>query len=73
MDRKNKFYYTIVGLLNAARFLQDSYDEPTMAANMLRSEVIEGGLCSTGEMIKIAKKEGIEIRTVLSESVIPSI
>ena len=62
----NKDY--ILGILRSCQFLSNKFDQPTMAANIIKHELIEPGFCSLGYAKNLSKKESIQLAKVWKES-----
>ncbi|HAF28298.1 MAG TPA: hypothetical protein DCG75_04540 [Bacteroidales bacterium] len=62
------FHYTLIGYLNSARFLAYELEQPTMAKDLLKYEVIEPEFCTLKKLKFIAKNEGIELEKVWREN-----
>lgn len=66
--KMESFYHTLIGYLNSARFLAYELDQPTMAKDLLKYEILEPGLVSLNKIKTIAKNERIELGKVWEEN-----
>jgi len=63
----NKIDYTLIGYLNSARFLADELDQPTMAKDLLKYEIIEIELATLRKLKKMAHEQNIALSKVWKE------
>lgn len=60
--------YYVLGVLRACEFLTKKFDEPTMAANIIRDELVVSGFCSLKYAKQLAKSEDVNLTKVWKES-----
>ena len=58
----------ILGVLRACEFLSKKFDQPTMAANIIRDELVISGFCSLKYAKQLAKGEDVNLTKVWRES-----
>ncbi|HVY53202.1 MAG TPA: hypothetical protein VHA13_01635 [Gammaproteobacteria bacterium] len=58
----------IHGVLQACEFLENKVDEPLLAANIIRDELVDAGLCSLKFAKSFSKNAGIRLNKVWKES-----
>lgn len=58
----------VLGMLRACEFLSKKFDEPTMAANIIRDELVVSGFCSLKYAKQLAKGEDVNLTKVWKES-----
>lgn len=58
----------VLGVLRACEFLSKKFDEPTMAANIIRDELVVSGFCSLKYAKQLAKGEDVNLTKVWKES-----
>lgn len=58
----------VLGVLRACEFLAKKFDEPTMAANIIRDELVVSGFCSLKYAKSLAKAEDVSLDKVWKES-----
>ncbi|GIV43881.1 MAG: hypothetical protein KatS3mg035_1004 [Bacteroidia bacterium] len=58
----------ILGVLRVCEFLSKKFDEPTMAANIIRDELVVSGFCSLKYAKQLAKSEDVALTKVWKES-----
>lgn len=55
---------TMVGILQSAAWLSNVADEPTLAKDLIKAEIIEFELADVAGCKKIAKEQGIDLDKV---------
>lgn len=60
----DKLIYSAIGVLNAAAWLANVADEPTLAKDLIRSELIDLGILSLADVKQICQKESIDLTKV---------
>jgi hypothetical protein len=57
----------VLGVLRACEFIAVQHDQPRMAADIIRSELIEGGFCTLATAKRMSTAEGIKLKNVWKE------
>lgn len=65
--RNATLHYTN-GMLRAAAYIANKFDEPTMAAGIIKDELIDAGFISLTQAKKMAKDENLNLNKVWKES-----
>ena len=56
--------YSAIGVLNAAAWLANIADEPTLAKDLIKSELIDLGILSLADVKQICRNESIDLTKV---------
>ena len=60
----DKIIYSAIGVLNAAAWLANVADEPTLAKDLIKSELIDLGILSLADVRQICQQESIDLTKV---------
>lgn len=60
----DKIIYSAIGVLNAAAWLANVADEPTLAKDLIKSELIDLGILSLADVKQICRNESIDLTKV---------
>ena len=56
--------YSAIGVLNAAAWLTNVADEPTLAKDLIKAEIIDLGILSLVDVKQICRNESIDLSKV---------
>lgn len=65
----DKIIYSAIGVLNAAAWLANVADQPTIAKDLIKAELIDLGILSLSDVKQICQKESIDLRKVFKREV----
>ena len=60
----DKLIYSAIGVLNAAAWLANIADEPTLAKDLIKAELIDLGILSMADVKQICRNENIDLTKV---------
>lgn len=60
----DKLIYSAIGILNAAAWLANVADQPTLAKDLIKAELIDLGILSLADIRQICHKESINLKKV---------
>lgn len=60
----DKLIYSAIGVLNAAAWLANVADQPTLAKDLIKSELIDLGILSLVDVKQICRNESIDLTKV---------
>ncbi len=61
----DKLIYSAIGVLNAAAWIANVADQPTLAKDLIKAELIDLGVLSLVDVKQICQQESIDLRKVL--------
>jgi hypothetical protein len=65
----DKIIYSAIGVLNAAAWLANVADQPTLAKDLIKAELIDLGILSFVDVKQICQKESIDLKKVFKSEV----
>jgi len=65
----DKIIYSAIGVLNAAAWLANVADQPTLAKDLIKAELIDLGILSLVDVKQICQQEGIDLKKVFKSEV----
>jgi len=60
----DKLIYAAIGVLNAAAWLANVADQPTLAKDLIKAELIDLGILSMADVKQICRNESIDLTKV---------